>query len=76
MNGRMRIMGNIPASPRAQLTALRMTFGDAYVFNVIVRGDKLRYEAVAKDGRSPYCLISTDASEIWHELKGAVSGDG
>ena len=23
------------------------------------------YEAVSRDGSNPYCLISTDASEIW-----------
>jgi hypothetical protein len=31
-------------------------------------GQKPRFEAVSRDGGSPYCLISADAREIWREL--------
>jgi hypothetical protein len=65
--------GLLPTAPSAhvQVTALRTAFPD-YAFNLIRHhGEKPRYEAVSRDGRSPYCLISTDAREIWHELKQA-----
>ena len=72
MNGRKN-MSNVPASFHLQLAALRNAFGDAYTFDVIVTGDTPRFEAVAKDDRSPWCLISTSASEIWDELKDAAA---
>jgi hypothetical protein len=57
---------------RVQLAALRTAF-PRYMFNVIIsRGDKPLFEAVSRDGGNPYCLISTDAREIWAELKAAL----
>jgi hypothetical protein len=61
----------VPPAPAAhvQVTALRTAFPD-YTFNVIRhRDDKPRFEALSRDGGSPYCLISDDASEIWRELR-------
>ena len=52
-----------------QAAALRAAF-PGYVVNVLVkRGEKPRFEAVSRDGGDPYCLISTDAEEIWRELR-------
>ncbi len=57
--------------PVIELATLRAAF-PGYVFNVI-RGDgEPRYEAVSREGANPYCLISSDACEIWRELKQAV----
>jgi len=53
----------------AQAGALRAAF-PGYVVNVLLnRGEKPRFEAVSRDGGNPYCLISTDAREIWRELR-------
>jgi hypothetical protein len=60
-----------PPSPAVavQAAALRAAFPD-YTINVIQnRGDKPRIEVVSRNGGSPYCLISTDAREIWRELR-------
>jgi hypothetical protein len=60
-----------PPRPAIQVraAALRAAF-PAYTVNVIqIRGDGPRFEAVSRDGRSPYCLISSDAREIWRELR-------
>ncbi len=63
----------VPHGPSAhvQAAALRAAF-PGYVVNVITRwGDRPRFEVVARDTSvNPYCLISTDAREIWHELRG------
>jgi hypothetical protein len=63
--------GPLSAGPTAlvQAAALRTAF-PGYTVNVIMRrGDQPRFEVVSRDGGSPYCLISTDAREIWHELR-------
>lgn len=66
-------MTDIPTSARVQATALRAAFPD-YAINVLwSKGDKPRYEAVSRDGGDPYCLISSDAREIWRELREAAS---
>jgi hypothetical protein len=58
-----------PAAVSAQAAALRAAFPD-YIVNVIQHhGEPPRYEVVSRDGRSPYCLISTNAREIWRELR-------
>ncbi len=65
--------GLLPPAPAAhvQAAALRAAF-PGYVVNVIrFPGEKPRYEVVSRDASSPYCLISTDAWEIWRELKQA-----
>lgn len=62
-----------PADPSAyvQAAALRAAF-PGYIVNVITRWcEKPRFEAVNRDGGSPYALISSDAREIWRELRGA-----
>lgn len=52
-----------------QAAALRATFPQ-YAVNVLQRrGDRPRFEVVSRDGSDPYCLISTDAREIWRELQ-------
>jgi antibiotic biosynthesis monooxygenase (ABM) superfamily enzyme len=61
-----------PPSVKVQAAALRAAF-PGYIVNVIVpsRGDEPRYEVVRRDGGAGlYCLISTDAREIWRELRG------
>ena len=57
------------ASAHVQVAALRAAF-PGYI--VIWRpGERPRYEVVARDGGDPYCLISTDATEIWRALRHA-----
>jgi hypothetical protein len=52
-----------------QVAALRTAFPE-YTFNLIRhRDEKPRFEALSRDGGSPYCLISEDAGEIWRELR-------
>jgi hypothetical protein len=57
-----------PPSARVQAAALRAAF-PRYTVNLIKTGGKLRFEVVHQDGGDPYCLISSDAAEIWHELR-------
>jgi hypothetical protein len=65
----MSDLGARPPEVAVQAAALRAAFPD-YTVNVIQnRGDKPRIEVVSRNGRSPYCLISTDAREIWRELR-------
>jgi hypothetical protein len=59
-----------PPDQEIQAEALRTAF-PGYTVNIIVTGGKARFEAVRRDGGSPYCLISQDAREIWRELKGS-----
>jgi hypothetical protein len=61
-----------PLPVRVQAEALRTAFPTYYVNVIMKRGDKPRFEVVSRDGGSPYCLISTDAKEIWAELKAAL----
>jgi hypothetical protein len=60
-----------PPSTRVQAAALQAAF-PGYIVNVIVmaHGEKPRYELVSRNGQNPYCLISSDAREIWQELRG------
>jgi hypothetical protein len=64
----------VPPSPAAhvQAAALRGAF-PGYVVNLIRgRGEKPRFEVVSRDTSTGlYCLISTDAREIWRELRGS-----
>ncbi len=54
-----------------QAAALRTAFPQYAVKVVTWWDDKPRFEVVARDTRtSPYCLISSDSSEIWRELRG------
>jgi hypothetical protein len=62
-----------PASAQVQAAALRAAF-PGYVVNVhLRRRGKPRFEVVSREGGNPYCLISSDAQEIWRELRRAVS---
>ena len=64
--------GPLSPAPSAQAPAAALRAAlPGYIVNVIPRwGDRPRFEAVARDpSRSPYCLISTDACEIWRELR-------
>ena len=59
------------AAAQVQAAALRAAF-PAYAVNVSAgHGAKPRFEVVSRDGSDPYCLISDDAREIWHELSRA-----
>jgi hypothetical protein len=56
-------------SALAEAAALRVAFPE-YVVNVRMgRRDKPRFEVVSREGGDPYCLISSDAQEIWRELR-------
>jgi hypothetical protein len=58
----------------AQAAALRVAFPE-YVVNVRMgRRDKPRFEVVSREGGDPYCLISSDAQEIWQELRATGVG--
>lgn len=64
--------GLVPSAPSAlvEADALRAAF-PGYIVNVITRlGEKLRFEVISRDGASPCALISSDAQEIWRELRG------
>jgi hypothetical protein len=63
-----------PPAPavKMQLAALRAAF-PAYRISLIKMGGKCRFEAVRRDGGTPYCLISADAKEIWAELKATAA---
>jgi hypothetical protein len=64
-----RVLRPLPPSARAQAAALRSAF-PGYIVNVITGpGDKPRYEVVNRNGGDPYCLMSSDAREIWRELR-------
>lgn len=59
------------SSALAQAAALRVAF-PGYVVNVLLnRRDKPRFEVVSREGGDPYCLMSSDAQEIWRELRGS-----
>jgi hypothetical protein len=58
-----------PLGAQVQAAALRAEFTQ-YTVNVLPRrGGQPRFEVVRRDGGNPYCLISTDALEIWRELQ-------
>jgi hypothetical protein len=69
-------MSGLPSPPvtsaLTQAAALRDAFPE-YVVNVRMgRQDTPQFEVVSRDGGDPYCLISSDAQEIWRELGGAA----
>jgi hypothetical protein len=61
------------SSALAQAAALRATFPGYEVTVRVDWRDRPRFEAVSREGGDPYCLISSDAQEIWRELRGTVS---
>ena len=65
-------MSGPPSSPlpsaMPQAAALGVAFPE-YVVNVRVGRGKPRFEVVSREGGDPYCLISSDAQEIWRELR-------
>jgi hypothetical protein len=63
----------LPLSVHVQAAALRAAFPHYRVGVLARRDDRPRFEAISRDGRSPCCLISADASEIWRELKTAAN---
>jgi hypothetical protein len=74
-HSRARFVTGFPLRPESsaivQAAALRAAF-PGYLVNVITRwDDQPRIEVVSRDGGSPYCLISSDAREIWQELRSA-----
>ena len=63
------VAGWLALPAHVQATALTAAF-PGYMVNVLSRrGGRPRFEAVRRDGGSPYCLISDDAREIWRELR-------
>lgn len=63
----------IPSAPSAhvQAAALQAAFPQNVVSVIARRGERPRFEVVARDtSRDLYCLISDDAREIWRELHG------
>ena len=60
-------------SALAQAATLRAAFPEYVVSVRMGRRDKLRFEVVSREGGDPYCLISSDAQEIWRELRETVS---
>jgi len=64
-------------SPEAQAIALRNAFPNYHVtlteWPSITTWPEARprFELVTVDDSNPWCLISSDAREIWNELKGA-----
>jgi hypothetical protein len=61
-----------PAEDRVQADALRVAF-PKYRVSTIIKGGKVHFEAVAKDAGNPlYCVISTDAKDVWRALKAAA----
>ena len=55
-------------SAMTQAAALRVAFPEYVVSVRLGRRDKPRFEVVSREGGDPYCLISSDAQEIWREL--------
>jgi hypothetical protein len=58
-----------PPGARVQAEALRVAFPDYQVMLAKIGGEH-RFEVVRRRGDgNPWCLISTDAREIWRNLK-------
>ena len=57
---------------KVQAEALRVAF-PRYRINVISKGGQVYFEAVSKNADDRlYCIISSDAKEVWRELKAAA----
>ena len=57
---------------KVQAEALRVAF-PRYRINIISKGSQVYFEAVSKNaGDRLYCVISSDAKEVWRELKAAA----
>lgn len=60
-----------PSVPRAvisELTALRAAL-PGYEVIVTRRAGRFRFEAMRRWGKTgPWCVISTDPADLWHEL--------
>src|ERR1700761_1474759 len=68
----MRAPSSSPVpSAMTQAAALRVAFPEYVVSVRLGRRDKPRFEVVSREGGDPYCLISSDAQEIWRELREA-----
>ena len=61
----------MPLAPSAQAQAAELPPRSRATWSPCCRAGttKPRFEAVSRDGGSPYCLISDDAREIWRELR-------
>lgn len=63
-----------PSTPGVQAAALQAAF-PSYSVSVAIRpGCQPRFELVTRNDGNPWCVISPDAKEIWHELKGRKYG--
>jgi hypothetical protein len=65
--------GSCALSPGAQAAALQEAF-PSYSVRVAIHGDEARFELVTRNDGSPWCLISSDAREIWRELGRTADG--
>lgn len=64
------LMSGRPLPPADfQAAALRTAFPSCTISVIVRYGGKPRFEAVSRDDGNPYCLISSDAREIWRELR-------
>jgi hypothetical protein len=68
-----RVLGQEGQVPEAVAIALGKAF-PSWVVRVRWDRGRPRFEALAKDGRNPVCLISANAQEIWAELEGTSNG--
>ena len=59
--------------PGAQAAALQEAF-PSYSVSVSIHCDQTRFELVTRDDGNPWCVISSDAQEIWRELQRGIDG--
>jgi len=65
----MTTVGDHPPILEVQAAVLQTAF-PSYSVSVTYRpGGRPRFEVVTRNDGNPWCLISSDAKEIWHELK-------
>ena len=55
---------------QTQAAAIQEAFPSYAVVVCMRRGNRPRIEVVTRNDDNPWCVISADADEIWHELEG------
>jgi len=59
---------SVPAAMPAELAALRAAL-PGYDLIITSHSPTYRFEAIRRDdGPGPWCLISSDPADLWHEL--------
>jgi hypothetical protein len=66
--------GGTPLPARYEAAAIQEAFPSYEVTVCLRQGDRPRFEVVTRDDDHPWCLISDEADEIWHELEGSIDG--